>query len=312
MKNKRIDPFAAEDIRDQVAKVLRGLGNPEPPLELSDVRELLKLDLQFYSSTNTGPLKEFISRLTVGGKQVIKRPGLILDAVREGGLRALWLPDRKRILIDSALHDLKKRHTEAHEITHSITEHHASYFLGDDRETLRPSFHDKIENEANFGSGELLFFQDRFEREALDMPRTIDTLVELAKRYGNTNTMALWRLIETAPKDEVLFGVISGHPKRPEQNFNPDEPCRYFIESSAFKERFGNVTEVDAFASIKSYCNSKRGGPLGEGEVDFVGRNGERHRFQLETFHFYWESLTLGVHKGPVGFQVSATGTNLT
>jgi hypothetical protein len=37
----------ASDIDQQVAKVLRGLDNPEPPLRLEDVRELLELDLRF-------------------------------------------------------------------------------------------------------------------------------------------------------------------------------------------------------------------------------------------------------------------------
>lgn len=304
MKNPKVDPYAADDIRDQVAKVLRGLGNPEPPLRLEDVRELLELDRQFYSSTETGPLREFISKLKVGAKQVVMRPTLILDAVREAGLQALWLPDRKRILMDSSIKPLKKRHVEAHEITHSITEHHAPFFLGDNRETLRPSCHDKLEGEANFGSGELLFLQSRFEEEALGLPRTIDTIKKLAKRFGNTNTMTLWRLIETAPNDELLVGVISGHPKRPGDEFDPRNPCRYFIESPAFRERFGDVTEVSAFASIQGYCNRKKGGPLGEGDIDFVGRDGETHRFHFETFHFYWESLTLGVYVGPVRKQV--------
>ena len=77
MKNPPIDPFAAQDIQDQVDKVLRGLGNPEPPLYLCDVRELLKLDLQFYSTTNTGPLREYLSKLKVGAKQIVQRPTLI-------------------------------------------------------------------------------------------------------------------------------------------------------------------------------------------------------------------------------------------
>ena len=42
------------DIEGQVDKILRGLGYPEPPLNLDDVRALLKLDRQYYSTTNTG------------------------------------------------------------------------------------------------------------------------------------------------------------------------------------------------------------------------------------------------------------------
>jgi len=77
MKNSPIDPLAAQDITVQVGKVLRRLGRPEPPLDLRDVRELLKLDRQFFSSTNTGPLQEFISKMKVGAKQIVMRARLL-------------------------------------------------------------------------------------------------------------------------------------------------------------------------------------------------------------------------------------------
>lgn len=300
MKNTPIDPYAAQDIEDQVNKILRGLGNPEPPIDLCDVRELLKLDLQFYSKTNTGALREFVSKVKVGLKQLALRPTLLLEVVSGAGLKGLYLPDRKRILIDEDVPDLKKRHVEAHEITHSITPHHAPFLFGDDRETLRTSCHEKLEAEANFGSGQLLFPRERFVAEAHDLPRTLETVRALAKTFGNTITMTLWRLVEEAPKGEALFGIISPHPKRPGDGFNPKAPCRYFIESPAFRDRFGIVTEVAAFEAMQSYASWARGGSLGEGEVEFVGRDGERHRFHMETFFNHHEALTLGTHLGPV------------
>ncbi len=40
MKNIFVHGHEAEDIEEQVSKILRGLGNPEPPLSMEDVREL--------------------------------------------------------------------------------------------------------------------------------------------------------------------------------------------------------------------------------------------------------------------------------
>jgi len=40
---KFLDGRSERDIDAQVARVLRGLGNPEPPLDLDAVRELLRL-----------------------------------------------------------------------------------------------------------------------------------------------------------------------------------------------------------------------------------------------------------------------------
>jgi hypothetical protein len=266
---------------------------------------LLNLDRQFYSSTNTGALREFISKVKVGAKQLALRPTLILDVVSKAGLRSLWLPDRKRILIDDDIPDTKKRHAEAHEITHSLTPHHRRYLFGDDRETLRRSCHEKLEAEANFGSGQLLFLQDRFVDEARDSPRTIQAVRSLATAFGNTITMTLWHLIEEADEDEAVFGVISGHPRRGSAGFDPTQPCRYFIESPGFRARFGNTTESTAFTAIRGYASSAAGGPLGEGEAVFESRNGQRHVFTMETFFNRYEALTLGVHRGLVRPQLT-------
>ena len=59
------------------------------------------------------PLREFVSRAYIGAKQVFSRPTLILDVVRKRSLKALYLPDRRRLLIDSSLPKLKWRWSEA-------------------------------------------------------------------------------------------------------------------------------------------------------------------------------------------------------
>ena len=103
------------DAHDDAILLLDEPGLSLHPLAQRDLAEF------FYSSTNTGPLREFVSKVKVGAKQLAMHPTLILDVVRKAGLKALWLPDRKRILIDDNVPDLKKRHAEGHEITHSIT-----------------------------------------------------------------------------------------------------------------------------------------------------------------------------------------------
>ena len=310
MKNQQIDAFAAQDIQAQVDKILRGLDNPEPPLDLRDVRALLNLDRQFYSTKDTGWLRESVSKVMVGAKQFAMRPTLILEVVQQARLKALWIPDRQRILIAEDLPEKKRRHAEAHEIAHSITPHHQLFLFGDDRETLRTSCHEKLEAEANFGSGQLLFLRERFLAEAHDLPRTLDAIRGLAKDFGNTITMTLWRFIEEAHADEPMFGIISSHPRHLAEDFDPQAPCRYFIESPAFRERFGEaVTEVMGFAAIQSYASWAGGGPLGEGDVVFKDSRGERHRFHMETFFNRHEALTLGTHGGLVVSRVAVSGS---
>jgi hypothetical protein len=68
MKNVILTPLEAGDLRAQAEKVLRGLGNPEPPIDLQSVYELLRLDRQFYSSTDDGAVREFVSRVKIAGQ----------------------------------------------------------------------------------------------------------------------------------------------------------------------------------------------------------------------------------------------------
>ena len=50
-RNRVLSEKTAKDIDERVERVLRGLGHPEPPLRLEDVRELLKLDREFTRQT---------------------------------------------------------------------------------------------------------------------------------------------------------------------------------------------------------------------------------------------------------------------
>ena len=99
-KNYLLSTKTAQDIDARVERVLRGLGTPNPPLTLDDVRELLKLDRAFYTADDPGIAREAISRIRVATVQVLQRPTLVIDAIRKFSLKALYLPDRKRILLD--------------------------------------------------------------------------------------------------------------------------------------------------------------------------------------------------------------------
>ena len=97
MKNIRVGQREQQEIQRQVDKILHGLGNPDPPLDLREVRELLRLDRQYYNSRDNSALQEFVSKVRVGAMQLFLRPTLLLDVVRKANLSALWIPDRKRI-----------------------------------------------------------------------------------------------------------------------------------------------------------------------------------------------------------------------
>lgn len=310
MARKRIlSPKTAKDIDQRVERVLRGLGYPEPPLQLEDVRELLKLDRDFYTADDPGVLREAVSRIRIAGIQVYKRPTLVIDAIRKASLQALYLPDRRRILLDASLPKLKHRWSEGHEIGHSIIPWHEAIMLGDNSLTLNPVCEEAVEAEANFAAGRLLFLRERFTEEALSVEPSIEAIQALKEIFGNTLSTTLYRVVESFGADRPLVGMISGHPHltRRGQDFDPSSPCRHFIPSPAFRRYFGEISEVQIFRDVSGYCGAQRGGPLGEDELILTDDNGDRHRFHFETFFNRYDALTLGKYLRPIPHRVAVS-----
>jgi Zn-dependent peptidase ImmA (M78 family) len=314
-KNIRLRARTAHDIDGRIERVLRGLGLPEPPLSLEDVRELLKLDRQFYTADDPSLVREVVSRIRVATIQVAQRPMLVLDAIKKWSLQALYVPDRKRILLDGSLPEKKHRWSEAHEIGHSLIPWHDDVMHGDNRHTLLPHCQERIEAEANYAAGRLLFLRERFALEALDLPATIASVQSLNVAFGNTISSTLWRFVETVGAERPMVALISCHPhitRRP-LDFNPLQPCRHCIQSPAFATCFGQVTERALFEAATGYCTAKNGGPLGSAEVLLRDDNGDQHQFIFESFYIRYrppavgEALTLGVHARAVKQVASVT-----
>jgi hypothetical protein len=299
MKNILLQPHVRQKIDKRVDRLLRDLENPEPPLRLEDVRELLKLDLAYYKGDDEGFLKETIHRLTVAGKQVLARPTLVLDAFRKFSLKAFYAPDRKRILIDEKVPKAKHRWLQGHEIIHDVLDWHNAVNYGDNELTIKQSCRVKIEAEANYGAGQLLFLRRKFNLQAMGSQPSIKLIRELAKAFNNTHASTMWRLVETEHGERPIVGVMHYHPHprfKPEK-FDPANPCRHFIQSDAFARQFSNVSEIAIYNLLALYCGPQKGGPLGEAVAVLQDDNGEEHEFAFETFSFIHECLTLGIHR---------------
>jgi len=285
------------DIDRRVERILADLGNPEPPLKLEHVRELLKLGLDYYAADDPSLLSTLTNRMRVGAIQVFKRPTLLLEVVRSLDLRGLYLLDQKRILIDEKQPPPKHRWLEAHEIGHSILPWHEDAMFGDSEHTILPNCHDAIEAEANYAAGRLLFLAKRFDNEALNIAPSLASVRDLKPKFGNTYTTTFWRCVDLWGRDRPIVGLITGHPHKSKRTseFNPLRPCRHFIRSNVFLRQFANITELDLFNFISSYCSAARGGRLGAGECNLVDIAGNKVRFHFETFNFHYDVLSLGV-----------------
>ncbi|MNM13349.1 hypothetical protein D3C81_235390 [compost metagenome] len=283
------------DIEVLVAKVLRDLGNPEPPLHLELVRELLRLDKKYYSSTDVSPLAEFAHRIKVAGKQLVARPTLILEVVQKAKLSGLWIPDERRIFIDKEVPEAKHRWIEAHEISHSLVPWHSQFLLGDDELTLDPTCHEIIEAEANYGAGRLIFLGDQFLHDAKDCAPDFKSIKRLKERYGNTLTSTFWRFVEERDPTVAAFGLISRHPHHADiGQASHGLPVHHFVTSPGFRLRFSNVSAMDVYEIVKRNASWKRRGPVVGGEDVLPDTAGTFSKFNLDGFCNSYQVLTYG------------------
>lgn len=106
------------------------------------------------------------------------------------------------------------------------------------------------------------FLRDRFDEEARSVEASIMSIKPLKERYGNTLSSTLYRFVESVGQERAVLGVICGHPheRKRARDFDIQFPCRHVILSPAFRDRFGDVDEVDLFLKIASYCGAQGGG----------------------------------------------------
>jgi hypothetical protein len=310
MTDADLGEYERREILAHVERVLRDLGYPEPPLFLPDVRQLLKLDLNYYSSSDTGFVAELAHRARLLMKKTLPEFSKhLLNALAKSKLCAFWVPDTRKILIDQDVPQPKHRWMEAHEISHSITPWHRDFLLGDNKEMLDPTCHAIIESESNFGAGRLIFLQDRFGAEARELDLSFDSVQQLARRYKNTITSTLWHFVEDREPDRAVFGMIGIHPFHPEIGAHDGpEPWRYFIRSARFKTQFSNVTPNVTYQLIKDHASWKRKGPILSAQDVLVDVNGDVWEFQMESFSNSYALLTYGaaLQKRPVTVAVAS------
>ena len=280
-------------IETRTQRILDELGNPDPPLCLDTVRELLEMDRSYFSSDDHGLLNKTFSRLKRAGKQILKRPSILKDAIKKFDLRALYLPDQKRIIIDDQVPLPKQRWLEGHEIGHGILPWHNEMMLGDDDVTPTASTHDKMEAEANYAAGSLLFLNQRFVEEVKSSPPSMASILKLKKTYGNTLTTTFWRTVEHCGEEVPILGLIGQHPK----DFSNEKPdFKHIILSRDFREKF-EPPELDNLKSkIALYCHRNKG-PLGNRSLLLADKNGDTHSFKFETFYNGYAALTLAVYQ---------------
>ena len=302
VREPKIGRFEEREIKDKISRLLRDMGNPEPPLRLEEVRAQQKLDLTYYSKADLNLLDEIAHRTRLAGQSIGSTAMRMVDVVEEYGIRGLLMLNDgdKRIFIDNDVKQLKRRFVIAHEITHDLLDWHRDLLLGDNESTLSPICHQTMEAEANFGARQLIFLGGKFHIEARDYEFCWNTIQQLRKRFGNTITTTLWQMVCERDPNHPCFGLISKHPHHEGLCEKAGEnDVAYFPRSKGLIERFPDLTEHVAYAAVIEHATTKRNGPVGEGETVFYDANGEPHIFDIFSFSNRYDLLTYGVYVGP-------------
>lgn len=278
-----VDFRTARDIDKKVEKILKDMGIKEPPLNVKDVLDHLKIYKNYYDLDDPSLIKEFKHKIQIGGKKA-------KDLLGKINLRGLCFLEENRILLDTNTPQTKEKWVTAHEIIHQITPTHYQ-ILGDTAETLDPDYHEMIEAEANYGASTLIFMKDHFIKEALDYSPSIQSIEMLKKRYQNSITSTFRRYIENY-KVKPIAGVVST-PVWQEPYKTSVERCRYYIKSPEYASKFSNISLEELMSIIDDEMPQRIGGPLGKINKSLLDIYGNLHEFGFESFFNRYDILTL-------------------
>lgn len=288
MKGPHVPVEESKAIAIRVDRLLADLGRPKPPISLAQVRAVQKLDVHYYSVSNPDFMDRLAHKMRIAGK-VITEPWRLVEAVKQMDLKALLLPDAKRILIDEDLHDIKKRWAEAHEITHDLLDWHKDFMYGDAEVTLLPSCEAMIEAEANLGAG-LILFPGYYINDYLNgKDPHMSLAMKLADDSGNSITSAGWRIAEQSSRPTFFMICEPGSLR--------EASAKHLAVSTSFEQKFGHIQAPQLFTIVKANARHARGGPLGAFTYALRDAEGRQHEFVFDVFSNGHSILTMGYTK---------------
>jgi Zn-dependent peptidase ImmA (M78 family) len=271
----------ADIIAARIQRLLKEIGNPDPPIDLAQARLIQKLDLRYYSIDSPDLIDRFTHRLRVAGN-LFTNFALVKEAVSTMGLKALLVPSKRRILIDDAMPNIKKRWAEAHEITHDLLDWHQDFMFGDSQLELSPGCQEMMEAEANYGAGQLVYPDYFFNDFVTGRSISIETARDLKDATGNSLASACWRLAEQSAKPAFLLVCEKG-------------VAKYLTPSRTFHARFSRFSVADFLALVKVKTRFYGKGPLGSFVTTIEDDDARPNEFEVEAFSNTYSVLIMGV-----------------
>jgi hypothetical protein len=203
-------------------------------------------------------------------------------------LRAALSVNDRLVVTHSALGQKRNRWSVFHEIAHFVLpEHLEKIFLDDDR-TLSVWTKSRLEREANSLAAELVFQGSRFTDEALDLPLTCQTALDLAPRFDASYESAIRRYVE---KHVLPCAVIVYDKVATSLDEDPEDGkyrIHYTVASDPFKNRYFSGVKTDAEFTRGSDIFKVHGtsniGAIVQSELSVEKPDGKTWNFNTELF----------------------------
>lgn len=203
-------------------------------------------------------------------------------------LRAALSVNDRVVVTHTELGPKRHRWSVFHEIAHFVLPEHLEKIFLDTDKTLSLWTKSRIEREANSLAADLMFQVNRFTEEALDLPMSCRTVLDLAPRYDASYESAMRRYVER----HVLPCAVIVYEKTTNAIGDDVEDAKYKIHytvtSAPFRRQY--------FAGVKTASELTRGsdifqvhgswniGNIVETELAVEREEGEPWKFQTELF----------------------------
>jgi Zn-dependent peptidase ImmA (M78 family) len=204
-------------------------------------------------------------------------------------LRAVLSRQDRVVATHSGMAEARTRFSIFHEIGHFVLpEHHDKLFVDDDR-TLSWWTKSRLEREANRLAADLLFQANRFSDESLTMNASIQSVLELAPRYGASYEAGLRRFTERHILPVAL--VVYKKATSPEETYIDDDQysVHYTITSPGFRKLyFSSLALSDDTCSASEIYEPLpflRPGQVTEKELIVEREKEKPWRFETEIFN---------------------------
>lgn len=203
-------------------------------------------------------------------------------------LRAALSMNERVVATHSELGQKRNRWSVFHEIAHFVLPEHRDKIFLDDDKTLSVWTKHRLEREANALAAELVFQGNHFTEDALELPLSCRTVLDLAPRYDASYESAIRRYVER----HVLPCAVIIYEKVPSVLSQDIQDAKYKIHytvtSGPFKKRyFAGVKSDDEYTSgsdIVQVHGSSNIGNVIQSELSVEKPDGGDWTFNTELF----------------------------